>query len=256
MKTSNIIILILLVCIPVFSFTYNWLLKEQFLSGNFTSNDYDPEAHTFRKDLPSFQHIVVDGVLKGKNRNVESLEIPWHVSSDGNHHSAEIKYPKEWEDIVYTSVRNDTLFISLEKEKISETIAAQLMRLPSEIDLTIPPIRSFTMINGKCDFNGNNITNDVTLTGKNHARIDINHTTLAKTEIILYGDSHIIFEENNQIHHLEYSLFDQTLLSISDQTNIEQWQPVYVDSLSRISITTKAKELQKQMAKMGGDEAK
>jgi hypothetical protein len=112
------------------------------------------------------------------------------------------------------------------------------------------------MINGKCDFKGNNITNDVKLIGKDHASIDVNHTTLAKAEIILYDDSHITFEEKNQINHLEYTLYDQTLLSISDQTNIEQWQPVYVDSLSRISLTANAKELQKQIAKLAGDEVK
>lgn len=255
MKTSNIILLILFICIPVFSFTYNWLLKERFLSGNFTPSKFDPDINKIKKELPSFQHLVIDGVLKGKNRNVESIQIPWLVSSNGNHKTTEIKYPKEWQDIVHTSVRNDTLFVSLEKDKVSETIADQLLRRPREIELTLPSIYSFTLINGKGHFKGINVTNEVKLIVKDHASIAVNSTYLPEIEIVLKDDSTIKFEEKNQINRLEYSLYDQAFLSISDQTHIEQLHSVRVDSLSKISITARAKELQKQIVKVveGGE---
>ena len=251
MKTSNIILLVILICLPVFSFTYNWLLKQQYLEGKVR---FYVEGYTIQQDLPSFQHILLDANLSAKDSSDELIRLswPWHIRCDATRQIAQIRFPKAWKDIMKARVANNTLFLSFETDKMGRNFYTQLSRTfgVAMLELSVPPIQSFTMQNGTSKFEAVNTMHAVKLVASQKANLYINNTQLEKTEIHLSNSASIQFEDNNRINQLKYALYDQAFLSISDQTTIGQWQPVYVDSLSRITLTAKATELQKHIVRV------
>ena len=257
MKTSNIILLVILICLPVFSFTYNWLLKQQYLEGKVR---FYVEGHTIQQNLPSFQHIWLDANLSAKDGSDEPIRLswPWHVRCDATRQIAQIRYPKAWKDIMKARVENDTLFLSFETDKMGRNSYIQLSRTfgAAMLELSVPPIQSFTIQNGTCKFEAVNTMHAVKLVASQKANLYINNTQLEKIEIYVSNLASIQFEDNNRINNLEYALYDQAFLSISDQTTIDQWQLVHTDSLSRITLTAKATELQKHLVKVVDESGK
>ena len=133
MKTSTKLLIVLFACLPLSMVAYAYLLKQQFNEGNFYQNINQNQPNYIFKSLPPFKHVVVDGNLyivdespltrdpKIKIANdftgTRTISIQYNQLIEFTTTKKEIGYNvlANFENIVKTKIKNDTLYISLFK---------------------------------------------------------------------------------------------------------------------------------------------
>ncbi len=120
MKTSNKLLILLLIAIPISLWTYNLCMKQAYLQGNFYIENLSID--TVYQDLPSFNHITIDGRLHYKNGWMGSSSFNVRIITSNNEklNLYQLYKPSHLDDVLQAKVENDTLFLSLCKENVNQ----------------------------------------------------------------------------------------------------------------------------------------
>ncbi|SDD40295.1 hypothetical protein SAMN05216464_101638 [Mucilaginibacter pineti] len=251
MKTSNKLLIIFFTCIPLSLLAYNTLLKQSYQAGNFVSEFYpDINSNYEEKNLPAFKHIVIDGLVKSPNARTEQGQMP--TVSIGNAST----YPKsestqnrigiitQYADVLRTTVKNDTLFVSLftkAKDAYITTGDKALLQIKATDVTSVSISYAYATITDKPS-----AADSLKLTVIYNGIYNVNNLYINNLSVYGSGMAQTYIYGNNKIQNFNYSLLAESLLHI-DGHPIQHYRAIKVDEKASIEIKDKAANMQKEL---------
>jgi len=254
MKLSNKLLLLFFISIPVSLFAYNWLLREQYLAGNITVVKYNKnyDSGYVKKDLPVVKHVVIDGALNSGDPHSQkgSASIDWKpaitIEHEKNEERTVLEIDKLFKDIARTKIKGDTLFISFYKKERTEKLNFYLPN--SLIKIRLNSLVSLEGTHGNFNIGGPFTNQDSMQFFIRSGNLALNKINAKSVNITADSLGSINMRKGNTIGSLSYSLTKKSSLSIENMNeNIRAFNPVKVDSLTVVSISGKAQDMNKYL---------
>lgn len=240
MKTSNKLLIAILVFLPVSLVLYNFLLKGEFVKGNIRMNAADFISKSNKRSLKPFRHIVYDGAL-------------WKTSENGTRrsysesHNLQLFFRKDtasWMELSpmqerYLKVRQegDTLFISYLVDRMTEGkyFNDHSLRIYAQELASVTGDHCWIEVFGV-------FQEDIPLKVhvKEKARCLLYGGVLPRLDLQLETEAICDMSWGGAIDTLAYRFGKQATLNISNNAKIGVWQPESVDSTATIALSGSA----------------
>lgn len=240
MKTSTRLLIILFLSIPVTMFAFNWLLVNEYKTGNLSLIQWTqyPEE---KRELPAFKHVVMDGRFHhSKGTQPINGGLTLEIASDIAQ-SPLLVIPEIARKNVVTKVMNDTLYISYYKKNVDADAA--LYWNWRHLTLYGSNISSLTLNYG--NYLIIHLATDSLNLQATDAIVSVNNLTAKTLNAMVHGSSTVHFYENNKVDQFAYSLLDKNgKLEVTHNTS-QSYKPGEVNPDAQLVLIGKAPEMEK-----------
>jgi len=248
MKKSNKL-LILLCCFVIITLViFNMLLNVQLKAGNFRSDYKDIPATTVV--LQPFNHVVYDGRLYMSHaRNSDSWTDRSMYLSVGEKEKYRLEMPSDITKLLKYRYRGDTLFISYNEkgEKIGRR--DYVSEPDTKVHLFAPGLTSVEAVSGVIIFSGIDQNAPLTLHLNQSMNFTLYSIHLPMLDLHIDSNAQVRIIDNSYVDSLALTMGRNSVLTINTPNNIQNLQPVRLDSSARINMEGRANDMKMYLQK-------
>ena len=209
----------------------------------------DINSNYQEKNLPAFKHIVIDGLVKSPNARTEQGQMPTVSIGNANNPKQGTKGNSigiitQYADVLRTTVKNDTLFVSLftkTKDAYITTGDKALLQIKATDVTSVSISYAYATITDKPS-----TADSLKLTVIDNGIYDVNNLYINNLSIYGSGMAQANIYGNNKIQNFNYSLLAESVLHV-DGHPIQHYRIIEVDEKASIELKDKATNMQKEL---------
>jgi len=257
MKTSTKLLILFFLALPTTLFAYNWLMREQYLTGNLVPeidrslDGFSDSTDYIKKQLPPCKYVVISGEITSGSFLTRDYSSFWsedrYIYIHGNHKGPQVALVnKYYESLFKTKLTHDTLYVYFYREKHIGNISSNNsnlvgLYLNNDVEYIRAELGDFN-INGS--FNLQHM--DIDASGTN-TKFSIDNLQTDQLNLTCKGAVKMDLNRAKKISSLSYSLFDSTTVKFNN-CQVAAYKALHIDTAAKLNVTVKGNAIAQYLA--------
>ncbi|WP_316803982.1 DUF2807 domain-containing protein [Pedobacter nototheniae] len=235
MKTSYRILIVLIILIVLSLSGFNLLMKSKYKKGDF-AEELLPQKNGWKaemtfKEVPAFKHLVINGAIQ-TSENKEMLWNPIYLVNSSANQKNSIGILKFLEPLLKYQISSDTLYLTLEKNRINEKTLSNTIYDPTFF-LTVQSLQSVTIKNGTCRIDSLVANQSFKINTQNNSKFLINYLKTDNLYLDASGNSGITISNTWLLHNPITPKQKQSFFIANLYYHVKRPAAVYVEDTKR-----------------------